>query len=94
MIEDNDALGLLQRLARRVFIDRPLAFDIHRLGMADENRHAHASRRDRDLGIEIFLVSTTIFHSSLVEPSSMKMSICGITLNAICLVNSSGFAAR
>ena len=39
------------------------------------------------LGSRIFLVSTTIFHSSLVEPSSMKTSICGMTLKAICLVN-------
>ena len=35
----------------------------------------------------IFRVSTAIFHSSLVEPSSMNRSMCGITLNAICLVN-------
>mgnify|MGYP003694542861 CR=1 FL=1 len=28
-------------------------------------------------GSRIFLVSTIIFHSSLVEPSSMKTSICG-----------------
>ncbi len=41
-------------------------------------------------GSRIFLVSTTIFHSSLVEPSSMKTSMCGITLKAICLVNFSG----
>jgi hypothetical protein len=38
-------------------------------------------------GSRIFLVSTTIFHSSLVEPSSRKTSMCGITLKAICLVN-------
>ena len=38
-------------------------------------------------GSRIFLVSTTIFHSSLVKPSSRKTSICGITLKAICLVN-------
>ena len=41
-------------------------------------------------GSRILRVSTAIFHSSLVEPSSMKMSICGIALNAICLVNCSG----
>ena len=35
----------------------------------------------------IFLVSTTIFHSSLVDPSSMKTSMWGMTLKAICLVN-------
>ena len=35
----------------------------------------------------IFLVSARIFHSSFVKPSSMKTSICGITLKAICLVN-------
>ena len=35
------------------------------------------------LGSRIFLVSTTIFHSSLVEPSSMKTSICGMTLKAM-----------
>src|SRR5690606_39793756 len=35
------------------------------------------------LGSRIFLVSTTIFHSSLVDPSSMKTSICGMTLKAI-----------
>ena len=35
----------------------------------------------------IFLVSATIFHSSLVEPSSRKTSICGITLKAICFWN-------
>ena len=28
-------------------------------------------------GSRIFFVSATIFHSSLVEPSSMKTSICG-----------------
>ena len=38
-------------------------------------------------GSRIFLVSTTIFHSSLVEPSSMKTSMWGMTLNAICLGN-------
>ena len=37
-------------------------------------------------GSRIFLVSTDIFHSSLVNPSSMKTSMCGITLKAICLV--------
>src|SRR6266550_759082 len=42
------------------------------------------------LGSRIFLVSTTIFHSSLVEPSSRKLSMCGMTLNAICLVNFTG----
>ena len=31
----------------------------------------------------IFLVSTTIFHSSLVEPSSKKTSICGMVLKAM-----------
>ena len=35
-------------------------------------------------GSTIFLVSATIFHSSRVEPSSMKVSICGMTLKAIC----------
>ena len=35
------------------------------------------------LGSRIFLVSTTIFHSSLVDPSSMNTSICGMTLNAM-----------
>ena len=38
-------------------------------------------------GSKIFLVSTTIFHSSLVVPSSMNLSMCGMQLNAICLVN-------
>ena len=40
----------------------------------------------------IFLVSTTIFHSSLVDPSSRKLSMCGMTLKAICLVNLVGTA--
>ena len=35
------------------------------------------------LGSRIFLVSATIFHSSLVNPSSMNTSICGITLKAM-----------
>src|SRR3546814_2737879 len=39
------------------------------------------------LGSRIFLVSATIFHSSLVEPSSRNESMCGMTLKAICLVN-------
>ena len=39
------------------------------------------------LGSRIFLVSTTIFHSSLVEPSSMKTSMWGMTLKAMLLVN-------
>ena len=34
-------------------------------------------------GSRIFLVSATIFHSSLVWPSSMKTSIWGMTLKAI-----------
>src|SRR3546814_5116842 len=38
-------------------------------------------------GSRIFLVSTTIFHSSLVDPSSSNLSMCGMTLKAICLVN-------
>ena len=38
-------------------------------------------------GSRIFFVSAIIFHSSLVEPSSMKTSIWGMTLKAICLVN-------
>src|SRR3546814_2077255 len=38
-------------------------------------------------GSRIFLVSTTIFHSSLVDPSSRNLSMCGMTLKAICLVN-------
>ena len=37
-------------------------------------------------GSRIFLVSTIIFHSSLVEPSSRKTSMWGMTLKAICLV--------
>ena len=37
-------------------------------------------------GSSIFFVSAISFHSSLVKPSSMKTSICGITLKAICLV--------
>ena len=37
-------------------------------------------------GIRRVVVSTTIFHSSLVEPSSRKSSMCGMTLKAICLV--------
>ena len=32
--------------------DGILELDIDRLGMADEDRHAHAGRRDRDIGIE------------------------------------------
>ncbi len=35
----------------------------------------------------IFLVSTTIFHSSLVKPSSMKTSICGMRLKEMRLGN-------
>src|SRR4026207_1660957 len=42
------------------------------------------------LGSRIFLVSTTIFHSSLVEPSSRNLSMCGMQLNAISLVNCCG----
>ena len=38
-------------------------------------------------GSRIFLVSTIIFHSSLVKPSSMKTSICGMTLKAMRLGN-------
>ena len=34
-------------------------------------------------GSRIFLVSATIFHSSRVKPSSMKTSICGMTLKAM-----------
>ena len=41
-------------------------------------------------GSRIFFVSTIIFHSSLVEPSSMKTSMCGMTLKAICLVKCEG----
>ena len=40
-------------------------------------------------GSRILRISTDIFHSSLVNPSSMKLSICGITLKAIGLVNCS-----
>jgi hypothetical protein len=39
------------------------------------------------LGSRIFLVSATIFHSSLVKPSSMNTSMWGITLKAMRLVN-------
>ena len=39
------------------------------------------------LGSKIFLVSAAIFHSSLVKPSSMNTSICGMTLNAMRLGN-------
>src|SRR5256885_6591392 len=39
------------------------------------------------LGSRIFLVSATIFHSSWVEPSSMKSPMCGITLNVMRLGN-------
>ena len=39
------------------------------------------------LGSRIFFVSTTIFHSSLVKPSSMKTSICGMRLKAMRLGN-------
>src|SRR3546814_20627496 len=34
------------------------------------------------LGSRIFLVSATIFHSSLVEPSSRQTSICGIKIGS------------
>ena len=39
------------------------------------------------LGSRIFFVSTIIFHSSLVEPSSMKTSIWGMQLKAMRLGN-------
>ena len=39
-------------------------------------------------GSRILRVSTAIFHSSFVDPSSMKRSICGMQLKAIGLVNS------
>jgi len=45
------------------------------------------------LGSRIFLVSTIIFHSSSVLPSSMKSPICGMTLKAICLENLVGSGA-
>src|SRR6266849_10810760 len=38
-------------------------------------------------GSRIFLVSATIFHSSLVKPSSMNTSTWGITLKAMRLGN-------
>jgi hypothetical protein len=38
-------------------------------------------------GSRIFFVSTIIFHSSFVNPSSMKTSISGITLKAMRLAN-------
>ena len=38
----------------------------------------------------IFIVSAFIFHSSFVSPPSIKTSICGITLKAICLVKFTG----
>ena len=41
------------------------------------------------LGSRILRVSTDIFHSSLVAPSSMNTSMWGITLKAICLVKRS-----
>ena len=41
-------------------------------------------------GSRIFRVSTTIFHSSLVAPSSMNLSMCGMQLKAISLVNCCG----
>ena len=41
-------------------------------------------------GSRIFFVSTTIFHSSLVEPSSRNLSMCGMQLKAISLVNCCG----
>ena len=40
-------------------------------------------------GSRIFRVSTAIFHSSLVDPSSMNVSMWGMQLKAICLVNTS-----
>ena len=41
-------------------------------------------------GSRILRVSTTIFHSSLVEPSSMNLSMWGMQLKAISLVNCCG----
>ena len=48
-VDDDDAGGVGQRLARLVFADRVVELGVHRLGMADEGRHAHAGRADRDL---------------------------------------------
>ncbi len=41
-------------------------------------------------GSRIFLVSAVSFHSSLVKPSSMNTSMCGMMLKAICLVKCTG----
>ncbi len=44
-------------------------------------------------GSRILRVSTAIFHSSFVDPSSMNLSMCGITLKAMVLVNCSTVGA-
>jgi hypothetical protein len=86
LVDHQHARRLAQDVARLVLVQEILELDVDRLGMADEDRHAHAGRGHLDrLGSRIFFVSATIFHSSLVEPSSRKTSICGITLKAICL---------
>src|SRR6476660_3896457 len=87
LVDHEHARRLAQDASRRFGGNRPLELNIDGLRMTDEHRHAHASRGELDLGSRIFLVSTIIFHSSLVEPSSMKTSIWGMTLKAICLVN-------
>src|SRR5690606_14238698 len=53
---ENDYAGSFgQRLARLVGIERLLELDVDRLGMANENRHAHTGRRDPDRRVEDLL---------------------------------------
>ena len=87
VVDDADARRRAQRRPGFLLADRLFELDVHRRGMADEHRHTHAGRGNLDVGIEDLARLTAIFHSSLVEPSSMNKSMCGMTLKAICLVN-------
>jgi hypothetical protein len=79
---------IAQDLARLVGRDRALELDVDRFAECETKTGTRTQvATSLIFGSRIFFVSTIIFHSSLVKPSSMKTSICGMRLKAMRLGN-------
>ncbi len=55
LVDDEHARGLPQDLAGLLLVEEVLGLDVHRLGMADEDRHPNAGRGDLDRGVHDLL---------------------------------------
>ena len=86
LIDHEHAGRLAQDLARLRRGDRVLELDIDGFGMADKDRHAHASRGELDLGIEDllglghhlpFLLGRAVFHEDVDMRNDVEGDLLG-----------------